>query len=76
MMCRQVVDAMTDESEGVLKGWRRLMYRFHLKICPACQAHHHQVQSTITTLASLPRDPPTSESRDRALEAFRKSKSV
>jgi len=75
MMCRDVVDATTDDLEGALKGWKRVSYRFHLTICPYCRAHHKQMKSTIATLGALPREEPTSESRERALEAFRKRNS-
>ncbi len=72
MMCKQVTETMTDESEGALSGLRRFLFRFHMRTCPYCRAHHKQYDATIATLNALPTEPPAPESRDRALAAFRK----
>ncbi len=74
MMCRDVVDLTTEESEGALKGWKRLSYRFHLAICPACQAHHQQLETTRETLKALPKEAPSDDAREQALAAFRDRK--
>ena len=70
MMCRDVVEADAESLSGV----KKLLYRFHLSICPACQAHHRQMATTVATLAQLPKDEPSTDAREKALAAFRKNK--
>jgi hypothetical protein len=70
MMCRDVVHADAES----LTGWKKLMYRFHLGICPACQAHHRQLETTTATLAAMPKDEPSQDAREKALAAFRKNR--
>jgi NMD protein affecting ribosome stability and mRNA decay len=72
MMCRDVVDATTDASEGALSGWRRISYRFHVMICPACRAHLTQVETAVAAVRAMPRPDPSEEARARALHAFKK----
>jgi hypothetical protein len=71
MMCRDVVDAADVES---LTAFQKLMYRFHMHVCPACQAHQKQVDTTVATLAAMPKDEPSEDAREKALAAFRKNK--
>jgi hypothetical protein len=70
MMCRDVVEADAES----LTGWNKLMYRFHMHVCPACQAHHKQVETTVATLAHIEKDEPSEDAREKALAAFRKNK--
>lgn len=70
MMCRDVVEADAEE----LTGFRKLMYRFHTNVCPSCKAHHKQLETTVATLASMPKDEPSPDAREKALAAFRKNK--
>lgn len=74
MKCRDVVDASTDARENALTGWRRVGYRAHLLICPFCRAHQAQVDTTISTLRSLPKEGPSDAAREQALAAFRNRK--
>ena len=72
MMCRSVVEADAES----LTGLKKLLYRFHMSVCPSCQAHHRQVETTVATLAALHRDlakdEPSQDAREKALAAFRK----
>jgi len=70
MMCRDVVEADAESLTGVQK----LLYRFHMKVCPSCQAHHKQLETTVATLHSLPKEEPSEDAREKALAAFRKNK--
>ena len=70
MMCRDVVDADAESLTGV----KKLLYRFHISVCPSCQAHQKQVETTVATLAAMPKDEASEESREKALAAFRKNK--
>ena len=70
MMCRDVVEA----DEESLTGLQKVLYRFHMKVCPSCQAHHRQVETTVATLAAMPKDEPSQDAREKALETFRKNK--
>ena len=74
MMCRDAADAMTDADEGALAGWRLVKYRAHMAICPFCRAHKQQLDTTVSTLRALPKDPPSDDARERALAAFRNRK--
>ena len=69
MMCRSVVEADAES----LTGLRKLLYRFHMSVCPHCQAHQRQVETTVATLSALPKDEPSRDSREKALAAFRKN---
>jgi hypothetical protein len=72
MMCRDVVEATTDASEDALEGWKRISYRLHLSICPACRAHHTQMETTVAALRALPREEPSNEGLEKAMSAFKK----
>ena len=74
MMCRDAPDAMTDADEGALTGWPRVTYRMHMAICPFCQAHQPQLDTTVAALRALPKEPPSDDARERALAAFRNRK--
>jgi hypothetical protein len=74
MMCRDVALAMTDAQEGKLGGLRKLLYRFHMSVCPHCQAHEKQLETTVATLNALPKEPPAEDAREKALAAFRKNR--
>jgi anti-sigma factor ChrR (cupin superfamily) len=76
MMCKQATESMTEASEGALRGWRRLAYRFHLRVCPYCRAHAHQLEQTVGSMKALPRPEPSDEARERALAAFRSKRNV
>jgi hypothetical protein len=72
MNCHETCECITDASEGALTGWRWLMYRFHIGICVHCKAHRRQLEKTIATLASVPKEAPSYAASDAALAAFRK----
>ena len=74
MMCRDIVDAMTDAQEGKLGGLRKVLYGFHMKVCPFCQAHEKQLETTVATMKALPKEAPASSAREKALAAFRKNR--
>jgi len=74
MSCKHAVEAMTDAEEGALTGWRKLNYRFHMKHCPACNAHRRQLAATTDAMKLLGCEKPSDDARDRALAAFRKNK--
>jgi hypothetical protein len=70
MRCRDIAEADADS----LSGLRKVLYRFHLSLCPACKANHKQVETTIATLNALPKNAPSEDAREKALAAFRKNK--
>jgi len=70
MMCRDIVEADAEE----LTGFRKLMFRFHMSVCPSCQAHQRQMDATVATLAAMPKEDPSEDAREKALAAFRKNK--
>ena len=71
MMCRQVVDAMTDAEEGALTGLRAWAYRLHMKVCPSCRAHREQLHTAVDCLKAMPREKPSEDAKEQALRAFR-----
>ena len=70
MMCRDVVDADAES----LTGLKKVLYRFHMSVCPSCKAHQRQVETTVATLHALPKETPSEDAREKALAAFRKNK--
>jgi anti-sigma factor RsiW len=76
MMCRDVVEAMTDATEGALSGWKKASYHLHLTTCPFCRRHRRQVETTIHTLKGLPAPAVDEGARERALAAFRRKHSL
>ena len=63
---------MADPEE--LTGLKKLVYEFHMSVCPSCKADHRQIETTTATLRALPKEEPSAESREKALAAFRKNK--
>ena len=70
MMCHDVVEADAEE----LTGLRKLLYRFHMSVCPSCKAHERQMETTVATLNALPKDQASDDAREKALAAFRKNR--
>ena len=71
MKCRDIAEIAEPEA---LTGVQKAVYRFHMSICPACKANHKQLETTVATLHALPKEEPSADAREKALERFRKNK--
>lgn len=65
MNCRRVAHGWTELKEGDLPFWRRTFLRFHLAICPACQAYARQMDATVEALGEA--EEPLAEEESRAI---------
>jgi anti-sigma factor RsiW len=76
IVCRDVVELITDYLEGALPVKQRVELEQHLVICRGCADHVGQVQATRHVLASLDaHDEVTPEARERLLQTFREWRS-
>jgi anti-sigma factor RsiW len=71
LVCRQIVDLVTDWLEGALAEAEREAFEEHLAICADCVAHVEQVRVTRRLTAQLRSGPVGDDLRRRLLEAFR-----
>lgn len=71
LTCADLVELVTDYTEGSLSADDRLRFEDHLAICNGCTAYLDQMQRTIRTVGYLREEDIRGEARDRLLEAFR-----
>ena len=72
MVCRELVELVTDWLEGALDEPRRAAVEEHLAICPGCVAYVSQVRTTVRVLQRSPAEPVESAGREQVLAAFRR----
>ncbi len=70
MPCRFAAGMVTDDFEGRLAGARGAFYRFHMRICPFCQAFRAQVAEVARAAGEL-RDEETAAPDPKVMAAFR-----
>jgi anti-sigma factor RsiW len=56
VVCRQVVELVTDYLEGALPADLRAAVERHLQLCPPCVTYVEQVRQTVAALGHLPGD--------------------
>jgi anti-sigma factor RsiW len=73
LVCRQLVELVTDWLEDALGETQRAEVEEHLAICPGCVAYVGQLRATTRALGRLGAEAPTlpSVGRGRLLAAFR-----
>ena len=71
LMCKDLVDMVTDYLEGSLPAPARIEFDRHLHSCSGCQAHVEQMRQTIGTLANLKEDWIPREEKEKLLGLFR-----
>jgi len=71
MVCRELVEVVTDYLEGTLPDPDRHRLEHHLDECPYCVQYIEQMRQTIEALGELDAESITPETRRDLLEAFR-----
>jgi anti-sigma factor RsiW len=72
MTCQEFVEVVTEYLEGALTEERRAELHVHMEECGGCNRYLEQMRATIAALSDLPPDNGFVESREAALEAFRR----
>ncbi len=69
--CRDVNELASDYLDGEMPAGRRLLFRFHLVMCSACQTFVHQIDLVRGTLPQVALDGGLSdEATARLIEQF------
>jgi anti-sigma factor RsiW len=73
LVCRQLVEVVTDYLEDALPAAERARFEAHLAECPYCTEYVEQMRTVTRTLGGLAasEDALTPASRDALLDAFR-----
>jgi anti-sigma factor RsiW len=61
LMCREVVELVTDYLGGAMQGGDRVRLEQHLLACPPCTAHLAQVRAILELAGGLRRETPAPE---------------
>jgi anti-sigma factor RsiW len=61
LMCREVVEVVTEYLGGAIQGADRVRLEQHLLACPPCTAHLAQVRATLELAGGLRKGPPAPE---------------
>jgi predicted anti-sigma-YlaC factor YlaD len=71
LICRELVEVVTDYLEGRMPAERRLLFEEHVAFCSWCQTYLDQMQDTIRATGELKEDDLSPEARDAFLDVFR-----
>jgi anti-sigma factor RsiW len=71
MMCRELVEVITDYLEGTISPAERARFEAHLAGCPHCTRYVAQFRTTIRETGRLRTDDLSEEFAGQLLEAFR-----
>ena len=71
LTCRELTELVTEDREGALAGARRVLYRFHLSVCPACKAYVRGYEATLQSLNESEASVAPADVKQAALEALR-----
>ncbi len=71
MVCKELVEVVTDYLEGTLGDDDRRRLERHLNECPYCVHYVEQMRQTIEALGELSEESIAPETRRELLEAFR-----
>jgi anti-sigma factor RsiW len=71
IVCREVVELVTDYLEGSLQGAERERFEAHLGVCPHCSRYLEQFRETIAATGQLREEDIAPEAKDALLSAFR-----
>jgi anti-sigma factor RsiW len=70
LTCRELVELVTDYFEGALGAEDRARFEAHVAACPGCEAHLHQMRTTVALVGAASTTPERREIT-ALLEAFR-----
>jgi hypothetical protein len=71
MVCRDVVELVTEYLEGAMSADDRRVFEQHLAACEDCTAYVEQARRTIDTLGRVQPEPPDPATRQALMDAFR-----
>jgi anti-sigma factor RsiW len=71
LVCREVVELVSDYLEGALGHRDRLRFEQHLAGCDGCSAYLEQMRATVRLAGSLTPEALDPVFRERLVEAFR-----
>ncbi len=71
MLCRELVEVVTDYLEHRLSPRDRARFEAHLAECEYCETYLEQMRQTIRALGRLPEESLSVDARDGLLTAFR-----
>ncbi len=71
MLCRELVEVITDYLEDRLSPVDRARFEAHLAECEACRIYIEQFRQTIRALGRQPEESLSPEARNALLDAFR-----
>lgn len=71
MMCRELVEVITDYLEGTLSPADRARFDAHLAVCPHCNRYLEQFRVTISQTGRLRTHDLSEDLAGQLLEAFR-----
>ena len=71
MLCRELVEVVTDYLEYRLSPRDRARFEAHLAECEYCETYLEQMRQTIRALGRLPEESLSVDARDGLLTAFR-----
>jgi hypothetical protein len=71
IVCRELVELVTDYIEDRLPSEQRLRFEEHIAICPGCTAYLDQMRLTIFVTGALRAEDLDPHARDAMLAVFR-----
>jgi anti-sigma factor RsiW len=71
VVCRQVVELVTDYLEGALPSRLRAAVEQHLELCPPCVVYVEQIRTTAASLRRVPVESMDPGTRAELVSAFR-----
>ncbi len=74
LSCKQLTELSTQAREGSLRGLAHWRYRFHLTVCPGCQAYVHGLETTLEVLRDSPPSTAPAEVKHAAVALLRQRK--
>jgi anti-sigma factor RsiW len=72
LVCRQVVELVTDYLEDALSAAERRRFEAHLKHCPHCTEYVRQMRSTVRLTGQVDAEPMPAELEDEFIALYRR----
>jgi anti-sigma factor RsiW len=72
LMCKEVVELVSDYLGDTLKAADRVRFEQHLLTCPPCTAYLAQMRTTLELAGGLEKAPPSAEVRRELVDLFRR----
>lgn len=71
LTCRELVELVTDYSEGALSASGRARFEAHVSRCGDCTVYVEQMRQTLEVMGSIPVESLSPEAEQELLAAFR-----